>query len=502
MDRLTRRELLRRGGQVAAGVAFASQLEWLTGCGTSGKAPTESDWNDLAHRLQGRLVRPGETGYARLHTPSNLLYADVHPAGIVLCGSPEDVRQSILWTRDHDLPAVPRAGGHSYSGYSVTPGLLVDLRRMNAVKVSRTDGTATIEPGALNTDIYDGLQPYGVAFSAGRCPTVAVSGLTLGGGFGFSSRKLGLSADALLETQVATADGQILACSEKENPDLFWACRGGGGGNFGINTTFTFRTYPVDHVTLYDLSWDWSEAAKVISTLQEVVTEAPDEWSLRIGIGTSGLPGKTRPTIGALGQFFGPKRDLLAILDPVLSAAKPRKSLIARRTFWQAKTYLYDTTPVGRYAVKSNYVAGPFPAEGIDVLLRAVERWPGSSNSDGGGIALFAWGGAIGQVAPDETAFVHRKARFLMAYDTAWGANDDPALVRGNLGWLDRLAADIRPYVTRQAYQNFIDRSLSNWEDAYYGENLARLVRVKKQVDPDNFFHFKQSIPTSVVGTA
>lgn len=496
MDGLTRRELLRRGGQVAAGAALASQVGWLAGCGSSGKAPTEVDWRDLEKHLDGRLIRPGEADYGRLRIPSNLRYADVKPAGIALCAGPEDVRQSILWAVAHDLPAVPRAGGHSYSGYSVTPGLLVDLTRMNDVDVSRKEATATIAPGALNTDIYDGLQPYGVAFSAGRCPTVAVSGLTLGGGFGFSSRKLGLTVDALLETQVATADGQILVCSAKENPDLFWACRGGGGGNFGINTSFTVRTYPVDSVTLYDLSWDWSEAATVISKLQEVVAEAPDEWSMRIGIGTSGPPGKTRPSIGALGQFFGPKNELVSILDPVLSAAKPRKQLIAKRTFWQAKTYLYDTTPIGRYSVKSNYVASPFPAEGINVLLRAVEHWPGSSNEDGGGIALFAWGGAIAHVPPAATAFVHRDARFLMAYDTAWGANDSQTIVRANLHWLDQLEADISRYVTPQAYQNFIDRSLEKWEQGYYGQNLGRLIRVKKQVDPDNFFHFKQSIPT------
>ena len=496
MAAMTRRELLRRSGQVAAAGAFASQLEWLTGCGSSGKAPREPDWRDLAHQIRGRVIRPGEAGYAQLRMPSNLRYADVLPAGIVLCKGPEDIRQSILWARAHNLPAVPRAGGHSYSGYSVTHGLLVDLTRMNAVDVSRSDGIATIEPGALNTDIYDGLQPYGLAFSAGRCPTVAVSGLALGGGFGFSSRHLGLSADALQKTEIATADRQILVCTEQENPDLFWACRGGGGGTFGINTSFTFRTWPVDNVTLYDLTWDWSEAAKVIAALQRVVTEAPNEWSMRIGIGSSGPPGKTRPTIEALGQFFGPKRELVSILDPVLSAAKPRRQLIARRTFWQAKTYLYDTTPVGRYAVKSNYVARAFSAEGIDILLRAVERWPGSSNKGGGGIALFAWGGAIGRVAPAETAFVHRTARFLMAYDTAWGPHDPPSVVAANLRWLDRLAADIRPHVTEQAYQNFIDRSLQDWRRAYYGSNFSRLVRVKKQFDPDNFFHFKQSVPT------
>jgi FAD/FMN-containing dehydrogenase len=305
-----------------------------------------------------------------------------------------------------------------------------------------------------------------------------------------------LSADALLETEVVTAAGDVLTCNERENPDLFWACRGGGGGNFGINTRFRFRSWPVDHVTLYDLTWDWRDAPKVIAALQGVVREAPDEWSMRIGIGAGGKPGRVTPSVGTIGQFFGPKHELVAILDPVLSVAKPVKKLIARRTFWQAKTYLYDTTPAGYYAVKSNYALRPFSPEGIDVLTRAVERWPGSSNPDGGGIALFAWGGQVSRVPPGATAFVHRDPGFLMAYDTAWGPSDPPRVVSANLNWLGRLASDIAPHVSEQAYQNFIDRSLKDWKRAYYGANYDRLVRVKKMVDPDDFFHFEQSIAT------
>ena len=496
MGAITRREFVSRSARVAAAAAVASQMEWLAACGATGKGPTEADWEKLARRLKGSLVRPGERSYAQLRIPSNLRYADVRPGGIAVCAGAEDVRESILWARDHGIPAVARAGGHSYSGYSVTPGLLVDVSGLTAVRVNDRAETATVAPGARNTHIYDALQPHGVAFSAGRCPTVAVSGLTLGGGFGFSSRKVGLSADDLIETEIVTADGDILTCSARENPDLFWACRGGGGGNFGINTSFTFRTHPVDYVTLYDLIWDWKDAATAVAALQDVVGEAPDEWSMRIGLGASGPSGRTRATVGTLGQFFGPREELLAILDPVLSAAKPKTQLIARRTFWQAKTFFFDTTPAGRYAVKSNYVVEPLSGDAIDILTRAAERWPGSSNAGGGGIALFAWGGAMGRVAPDATAFVHRDAKFLMAYDTSWGPGDGPHVVSANLEWLDHLAADIRPHVSVQAYQNFIDRTLRNWQQAYYGSNFDRLVRIKRKVDPDNFFHFHQSIPT------
>jgi FAD/FMN-containing dehydrogenase len=483
--------------RIAGGAALASQLEWLAACGGSRRhrGPSDADWSRLESRLHGRLVRPGDAGYARLRLPFNLRYAYVHPMGIAVCAGPSDVRECVRWARDHDVRVAPRAGGHSYAGYSVTPGLVVDVSRMNAVRVDDRARTVSVQPGARNTGVYAALQPHGVAISAGRCPSVAIGGLVLGGGFGFSSRHLGLTSDALVETDVVTADGRILTCNERQNADLFWACRGGGGGNFGINTRFVFRTAPVSDVTLYDLTWRWRDAAKVLAALQGILGEMPDEWSCRIGFGSTGR-GPTTQKVEALGQFFGAKSDLLSILDPLLTAATPIKQLIGPRTFWQAKNYFFDTTPTCSFAVKSNFVLRPFSSDAIDTIVGSVERWPGSSDPDGGGVALFAWGGAINRVAPDATAFVHRDAIFLMAYDTAWGPRDPRRVVDANLHWLDRLGADIAPHVSGQAYQNFIDRSLKDWERAYYGANLERLVRVKRKYDPDRFFRFEQGIPT------
>jgi FAD/FMN-containing dehydrogenase len=497
MAAITRRDFVRRSARVAAAAAVASQVEWLAACGGTGKkAPSDKDWERLAKQLQGRLVRPGGAEYETLNRPSNTRYAHVKPQGIAVVAGAEDVRRSILWAGEHDVQVVPRAGGHSYSGYSSTTGLLVDFSALRKVTVDRSTGVVTVEAGARNTDIYDGLQPYGIAFSAGRCPTVAISGLTLGGGFGFSSRHIGLTSDALLETEVVTADGRILTCSDTQHADLFWACRGGGGRNFGINTSYRLRSWPVDNVSLYDFTWEWTQARDVLAALQEVVREAPDEWSMRIGIGASGRPGAVTPSIDALGQFFGSPSELRSILDPVLTKLPPTKQLLAERTFWQAKNYLYDTTPAGRYAVKSNYVTKEFPEQALDVLVRSVERWPGSGNPGGGGIALFAWGGAVARVARDATAFVHRHPGFLMAYDTSWAASDPRAIADANLDWLARLASDIGPYVSRQAYQNFIDSTLEDWEQAYYAENLDRLVRVKRKYDPNDVFSFPQAVPT------
>src|SRR5262249_16456393 len=159
-----------------------------------------------------------------------------------------------------------------------------------------------------------------------------------------------------------TADGRLLTCSERESPDLFWALRGGGGGNFGVCTSYTFTTNPVKDVTLYDITWDWRDAAAVFEAFQDVIGQAPDELSARARVGTAGKArtgGSEPPTISALGQFFGPQHELVDLLTPALRAGRVRKRLIARRTFWQAKDYFFHTTPRIAYQVKSAYLARP-----------------------------------------------------------------------------------------------------------------------------------------------
>jgi hypothetical protein len=491
---LTRRQFVQRTGQAVAAASLASQLGWLSGCGGTG-AP---DWQQLAGRLDGSLVLPADRSYPILSRPLNRRYADVHPRAVALCASPDDARESLLWARDNDVPIAVRSGGHNYAGYSTTDGLVIDFGRMKRVKVDSTQGVLSVEPGARNTDIYAGLQPHGVAISAGRCPTVAVGGLVLGGGVGFSSRKLGLTCDRLTEAEVITPSGEVLTCSEQENPDLFWALRGGGGGNFGICTSYKFATHPVGDVTLYDIEWDWADAAQVFAAFQEAMARAPNEFSARIGMGRPGRRGTAgagAPTISALGQYFGPKHELVALLDPALSAARPKQQLIAERTFWQAKNYFFETTPRGSYEVKSSYASRPLSDRGIATLVHWVERWPGSSDPEGGGMAMFASGGAINEVPAAATAFVHRDEFALIAMETCWNGRDSEPVIRRNLDWIEGFAEALRPHVSGHAYQNFIDPSQPDWQHAYYGSNLPRLIDVKSRYDPDDVFHFQQSIP-------
>ncbi len=491
---LTRRQFVRRGRDATLVAAFGSQLEWLAACGEETRS---ADWEELAQRLDGELIRPGQRQYGKLSPPFNHRYDDIHPAGISVCDGESDVRECILWAREQEQPVAIRSGGHNYAGYSTGPGLVIDLANLDEVEVDERGETVTIGPGATNVEVYAGLTPHGVAISAGRCPTVCLGGLVLGGGFGFSSRKLGLTSDSLLESQMVDANGELLTLSDKENADLFWAIRGAGGGNFGVTTRHRFRTQPVGDVAIYDISWEWHDGPAALGALQDVIAGAPDEFSCRMGGGATGDPrSEARTELLRARPVFRPGGG--AGGDPRARVIRrtPDKRLLEERTFREAKNYFFHNVPSGSFAVKSSYASEPLSGEAIEVLFEEVAAWPGSSNPDGAGFAIFAWGGEMNRPAPDATAFVHRDELLLLAFDTAWDAEDDTATVDANVEWLDRLYERIRPHLSPAAYQNFIDPSLEDWESAYYGSNLERLTDIKAKHDPDDFFAFAQAIPT------
>jgi FAD/FMN-containing dehydrogenase len=468
------------------------------GAGVAAKPPKAPAWDLLRRELKGKVLASGARGFDAVSRPFNLRYADVVPRGVAVCADAGDVRRAVRFAREEGLPVAIRSGGHNYAGYCSGLGLVVNLGSMRGVEVSADKRTVTAQPGARNTMIYAGLEPHGVAISAGRCPTVAVGGLVLGGGIGFSSRKLGLTCDHLVEADVVTADGSLVRCSESRNADLFWALRGAGGGNFGVCTRYVFETRPVGDVSIYDVAFDWRDAEAVFAAFQAIVGSAPNEFSARVGVGIGGTPsgGRGKPGISILGQYFGPAAELRELLAPVLAAARPTKELIEDRTFWQAKDYFFDNVPTEAFAVKSAYLDGPLGDQGVTALLRAVERWPGSTNPDGAGAALFASRGAINEVAPTATAFVHRRQFAILATESTWSAKDSAKVARANIDWLDHLADSLAPHVSRSAYQNFIDRSQPDWPRAYYGQNLERLAKIKRRYDPDALFAFEQGIPT------
>ncbi|MEU8635433.1 FAD-binding oxidoreductase [Amycolatopsis sp. NPDC048633] len=455
------------------------------------RRPSDADWRRLDRAVTGRVRRPGEAGFRAVSSPFNKRFAGIVPAGVVSAVDTADVRRAIEWAREADVDVVARSGGHSYAGHSVSTGLVIDLSAMNTVSADGASGLVTAAGGARMADVHAAVQPHEMAFALGNSATVGISGLTLGGGCGAVSRKFGLTADALVATTLVTADGQVLHCDADTNADLFWACRGGGGGNFGINVSFTFQARPVADCATYLLVWESADAPKVLSVLQEIVRQAPDEFAARIGVSDAGGPDTI---VSAIGQHLGSAQELREILDPVLSVARPIRQDLADRTFWQAKDDLRHETAEGAFAVRTNIVTRPLPDEAIATMLSFVGRRPASGNPDGGGAALFSWGGAINRVGATDTAFAHRNAMFLLSMDTSWAEDDEPAVVEANLRWLADLGDALSPYVSEGAFQNFIDPDLADWRTAYYGVNYPRLKEIKHQVDPDGVFTFSQSI--------
>lgn len=450
-----------------------------------------TDWSGLQGLVDGRVRMSGDPGFAAASSPFNKRYANIRPCGVLSVASVTDVGRAIGWAREHDMPIVARGGGHSYAGNSVTTGLVLDLRGLDEVRVDSSTGLVTVGGGTRMSTLYAALQPHDLAFPLGNSDDVAIGGLVLGGGVAAVSRTFGLTCDSLVETDIVLADGKMLTCGETENADLFWACRGGGGGNFGVNTSFTFQSRPVRDSSTCLLLWYWAHAPAVLTRLQEIMHHAPDELAARIGV--SRVAGE-EGVVSVVGQHLGPAEELRELLAPALAVAEPYRVDIADRTYWEAKDLLHHTTAGGSFAVRTRCTPEPLSEAGVATMLAAVDKWPGSSNPDGAGVALFTWGGAINRVPVTDTAFPHRDVLFLASMDTSWSTNDAPEVARGNLAWLTALHEDMGEFVTNAAYVNFTDPDLPDWRSAYYGPNLARLTEVKRRYDPDRVFRFSQAI--------
>jgi len=410
----------------------------------------------------------------------------IHPLAVAQPLDAADVAAAVKWASKTGVHIVARSGGHSYGGYStVANGVVVDLTRLHGVAV--TGGRAVVGPGARLGNIYDGLGAHGLAIPAGTCPSVGIGGHALGGGFGLASRAWGLASDNLVSVQIVTADGKVLVADRSHHADLFWACRGGGGGNFGIATRFVFRTHAVAQGSYFIASWPWAQVEQVLASFLQWAPHQPDGLGslCRLAAGPGG------PTVQVFGQYLGTETALKAALATL---GPPATKLTTGTATWLdlVKRWagclghsLPGCSAPGHQAFvgASDYLAKvPTPAQ--LTTFRTVVEARGSSS---GALLIDAYGGALNRVAPGATAFVHRNALASIQYFAA--GDGTPART-----WVDSSRAALKPAVSGAAYVNYIDPHLANWQQAYYGSNLPRLRAVKKKYDPHNLFHFAQSI--------
>ena len=392
----------------------------------------------------------------------------------------------VRWSAQTHVPIVARSGGHSYGGWSTTTGVVVDLAHLAGV--SAAAGRATIGPGARLGNVYQGLAAHGVAIPAGTCPSVGIGGHVLGGGFGLASRAWGLACDNLVSVQIVTADGRIHAADGSNNSDLFWASRGGGGGNFGIATRFVFRTHAVSAGSYFVASWPWQQMEEV---LDGYLRWAPTT-DRRLGSVCRLAAGPGGPTVQVFGQLLGPVQTLTALLAGLKPAATnlviaPESwlDLVRRWAGCLGHTLPGCSVPGSQpFAGSSSYIRKIPTAAQLTAFRHAVE----ARGAQSGALLIDAYGGAVNALAPGATAFAHRRDLASVQYFAVGAASAR--------GWVEQARQALAPATTGEAYVNYCDPALPNFLHAYYGANLTRLVAVKRRYDPKRLFRFPQGVPT------
>ena len=434
----------------------------------------------LRAAVRGPVLFPGSAAYARERLVYNTRYDGIRPQAVVQVLDTRDVQAVVKWANRFGVRIVPRSGGHSYAGYSTTHGVVIDFSRLHGIRLAGRK--ATIGPGARLIDVYSKLAGHGLLIPAGSCPTVGIGGLALGGGHGLSGRRFGLTTDNLESAVIVTADGRARHVSAGANEDLYWACRGGGGGNFGVVTSMTFRAHRAAGGSWFFVRFPWSQASEALAAWQRFAPHAPAALTSIFTLSAGGVT--------ALGQYFGPRSRLLSLIRPlsrvpgasVSSGSSTMLSLALRWAGCLDEGVRACDSPRTSFYAKSDYFDKPLPARARRLMIEWAERRQGA-----GALILDAYGGAYNKPAPDATAFVHRDMLFSLQYFTSGDA--------AARAWANGVWKALRPYASGQAYQNYIDPQLATWQRAYYGSNLGRLREIKKQVDPDFLFRFRQAIP-------
>jgi FAD/FMN-containing dehydrogenase len=479
----------------------------------SGSAPRSSgsplppDWSALAHALSGTLVRPADPDYDRVRVLYNTRFDAARPQAVARCTSSADVRACVLFARRYGVPLALRSGGHSYAGYSTGSGLVIDVRPMNTVAIRAND--VRVGAGAPLIDVYAELAAHGVGVAAGSCPSVGITGLTLAGGLGVLARSWGLTIDSLTEAEIVTADGAVRTCDEQRDADLFWALRGGGGGSFGVVTSLTLRTRPIARMALGFLRWDAAHARAVLTAWQDWIAAAPDELWSNVHVNAS-----TTAEVGVHATLLGEQAKLATALDALARAvgASPTYREVGALPYLDAM--LLEAGCVGRtveqchlkgdtaqgaldretYAATSVIAARALSDASLDALTAVLK--PSDPGSEGSrAVIIDALGGAVAKVAPDATAFPHRRAFASIQVLTSWDGAAPSAVADASRLWLRSYTDALRSTVGGAAYVGYIDPGLADWQAAYWGANYARLQQVKAAYDPDNAFTFAQAIP-------
>jgi FAD/FMN-containing dehydrogenase len=471
--------------------ATASATRTASGGPTAAAGPRT--WSELAAATTGALLRPGSSGWDAARVLRNPRYDGADPLGVLRVAGTDDVVAGLAFARRTRTPVALRAGGHSYTGWSAggAPGtdvprsLVLSTAGLDAVRLSADGSSVTIGPGARLLDVYERLAAAGRAIGAGSCATVGIGGLTLGGGLGVLVRSFGLTCDQLTATTLVTADGRVHEVSADDEPDLFWACRGGGGGTLGVVTSLTFRTRPAPDVLMFSVRFPWSAAADVVAAWQRWAPAADRRlWSsLKLLAGSQHPSG---PSVTVSGTWTGPRSGADAAVDGFIrdTGARSLAHTATATTYGDAMRRYAGTGARASEAATSSIGSRPLAGPEIRTLLDQVAKASAVRGLVEGGVALDALGGAVGDLGAGDTAFPWRSALWTAQYTATFtdGLDAAPfdAYVRG-------FRSALRPAWGDAAYANYCDAAITD-ASAYFGENTARLRRIAASEDPQGVF--------------
>jgi FAD/FMN-containing dehydrogenase len=405
-----------------------------SGSATAATGPTS--WSELAAATSGALLRPGASAWDAARVLRNARYDDADPHGILRVANPDDVAAGLAFARNTRTPVALRSGGHSYTGWSaggaagteVPRSLVISTAALDSIRIAADGTSVTVGPGAHLLDVYERLAVARRAIGGGSCGTVGIGGLALGGGLGVLVRSFGLTCDQLTGVTLVTADGRVHEVSASDEPDLFWACRGGGGGTLGVVTSLTFRTQAAPDLLMFEVVFPWAAAAAVVTAWQRWAPTADRRlWSSLKLLGGSLHP--SGPRVAVIGSWTGPKTGADVAVDTFVrdTGATPLRHTARATSYGGAmRAYAGNGARASEAATSSIGTRRLTPAQ-IRTLLGQVERVSSVHGVTEGGVALDALGGAVGDLGASDTAFPWRQALWTAQYTATFTDGADPA---------------------------------------------------------------------------
>ncbi|WP_168118821.1 FAD-binding oxidoreductase [Paenibacillus sp. HB172176] len=438
-------------------------------------------------RLTGRIIYQGDPGYEAARKNWDP-HTDRCPKVFVFAQNAKDVSNAVIWAKANDVPIRARSGRHSLEVdlSQVDGGIVIDVSDMNSITLNKKEGTVIAGTGNTIGRVVHTLAPLGYMFPFGDSPTVGVGGITLGGGIGPLQRTVGLVSDNLIGVELVDANGRVIIANARQNSDLLWASKGGGGGNFGIYTRYKYKIRRApSRATVFTIEWPWNQFEEVLKAWQRWAPFTSTRLGTYLEIGP-----RDGGNVTVQGLYLGCQRKAEELLQPVTSVGTPTSAFIRSLPYSEAVTYLLPPDPVLTHRFSNQFSSAygnqPFPDKAIQITRKFLEK----AEAGESGFFFLSWGGAIENVKPTDSAFFWRDAQYYVEWNASWLDHRD---AERSIELVRHTRKKLQPYIYG-SYINVPDQGIKNYGEEYYGANYPRLRQIKAEVDPQNVFNFPQSI--------